>query len=78
MKVDKYNLIFNSEEYGLKNRRLEGSFMLLVGRVLERMVCECLEQCCLLGKWGTLREKRPGKRIFFYFGGRMEMRIKTS
>lgn len=48
--------------------------MLFVGRVLEwiieRMVCECLEQCCLVGKWGTLREKRPG--------GRIRMRIKTS
>lgn len=46
--------------------------MLLVGRVLERMikrmVCECLEQCCLVGNWGTLREKRLGKiNCFFFF-----------
>lgn len=48
--------------------------MLLVGRVLERMikrmVCECLEQCCLVGNWGTLREKRLGKiNCFFFFSG---------
>lgn len=40
--------------------------MLLVGRVLERMVYECLEQCCLVGKWGILREKRPEERILFF------------
>lgn len=67
MKIGKCNLIFNSEEYGFKNHRLGGGFMLLVGRVLERMVCDCLEQCYLVGKWGILREKRPEKRILFFF-----------